>query len=50
MIACGSVGSWAGGKALSRIPERLFRAVFRTLLTILALRLLWIAAREYGLF
>ena len=50
MIACGTLGSWVGGRVLNRIPERLFRAVFRTLLTILALRLLWIAAREYGLF
>lgn len=48
MIASGSLGSWVGGKALNRIPERLFRAVFRTLLTILALRLLWVAARDSG--
>ena len=50
MIASASLGSWVGGKALSRVPERLFRAVFRTLLTILALRLLWVAARGSGLF
>lgn len=50
MIACASLGSWVGGKALSRVPERLFRAVFRTLLTILALRLLWVAARASELF
>ena len=50
MIACGSLGSWVGGKALNHIPERLFRAVFRILLTVLALRLLWIAAREQGFF
>ncbi|MDA0652996.1 MAG: sulfite exporter TauE/SafE family protein [Proteobacteria bacterium] len=50
MIASASLGSWVGGRALSRVPERLFRAVFRTLLTILALRLLWVAARGSGLF
>lgn len=50
MIAGASFGSWVGGKALSRLPEHLFRAVFRTLLSILALRLLWVAARGMGLF
>ena len=48
MIAGASLGSWVGGKALSRIPERLFRVVIRTLLTFLALRLLWVAARDSG--
>jgi uncharacterized membrane protein YfcA len=50
MIGGASLGSWAGGKALNRIPERLFRIVFQVLLTVLALRLLWVAAREAGLF
>ena len=50
MIGGASLGSWAGGRALNRIPERLFRAVFQILLTVLALRLLWVAARESGLF
>lgn len=49
MIACASLGSWVGGKALSRIPEQMFRAVFRVLLTVLGLRLLWVAARDSGL-
>ncbi len=50
MIGGASLGSWAGGKALNRIRERLFRVVFQILLTVLALRLLWVAARESGLF
>jgi uncharacterized membrane protein YfcA len=50
MIGGASLGSWIGGKALSRVPERLFRIVFQTLLTILALRLLWVAARDLGIF
>lgn len=50
MIAGGALGSWVGGKALNRVPERLFRIVFQTLLTVLALRLLWVAARDLGLF
>jgi uncharacterized membrane protein YfcA len=50
MIGGATLGSWAGGKALNRIPERLFRVVFQILLTVMALRLLWVAARESGLF
>lgn len=50
MIGGSALGSWVGGKALSRVPERLFRIVFQTLLTVLALRLLWVAARDLGFF
>jgi len=49
MIAAGMLGNWAGVRALNRIPERLFRIVFQVLLTVLALRMLWRAAVEYGL-
>lgn len=50
MIATGTLGTWAGGRMLTRVPERLFRGVFQALLTGLALRLLWVAAAGSGLF
>jgi len=50
MIAACACASWLGGKTLNRIPEKLFRIVFQILLTGLALRLLWVAARGSGLF
>lgn len=46
MIATGMVANWTGRMVLDRMPERSFRAVLRILLTLLALRLLWAAARE----
>ncbi|MEE8332543.1 MAG: sulfite exporter TauE/SafE family protein [Alphaproteobacteria bacterium] len=49
MIMAGMLGNWVGVRALNRIPERLFRIVFQVLLTVLALRMLWRAAVEYGL-
>jgi uncharacterized membrane protein YfcA len=50
MIGTATLGSWIGGKALNRVPERAFRVVFQVLLTALALRLLWVAASSSGLF
>jgi uncharacterized protein len=44
MIATSFVGTWIGKAALDRIPERLFRITFQTILTLLALRLIWIAS------
>jgi hypothetical protein len=35
--------------ALDHVPEKIFRTVFRFILTLLALRLLWVAAREAGI-
>lgn len=49
MIVAGTFGNWAGARALNRMPERMFRIVFQILLTVLALRMLWRAAVEYGL-
>ncbi len=49
LVAGTSLGGWAGSKALNRIPERGFRIVFKILLTVLALRLLWQAAVSAGL-
>ncbi len=49
MIATATLGNWLGSIVLNRMPERAFRLVFRVLLTMLALRLLWRAAVEAGL-
>ena len=50
MIATALVATWAGRQTLDHVPERLFRIVFRIILTLLALRLLWVAAREANIF
>lgn len=49
MIATGLLATWAGRRTLDHVPERLFRSVFKVILTLLALRLLWVAAHEAGL-
>lgn len=41
MIAGGFLGTLAGRAILLRLPERTFAVVFKTVLTLLALRLLW---------
>jgi uncharacterized protein len=48
MIAGTVIGTWFGQHALNKIPEKLFRQVFRILLTLLAVRLLVGAAIEAG--
>lgn len=48
MIVGTVIGTWFGQHALNKIPEKLFRQVFRILLTLLALRLLVGAAIEAG--
>ncbi len=50
MIATGLLANWAGRIVLDRMPERAFRTVLRILLTLLALRLLWVAASEVNIF
>jgi len=49
MVATAVLGNWIGRHVLVRMPERHFRILLKTLLTALALRLLWIAARDGGL-
>lgn len=48
MLAGTVVGTWAGQHALNRIPEKLFRQIFKILMTLLAFRLLVGAAIELG--
>ncbi|WP_020406749.1 sulfite exporter TauE/SafE family protein [Hahella ganghwensis] len=41
MVICGYLGTRVGLKILGKLPEKHFRTVFRWLLTLLALRVLW---------
>lgn len=50
MIVSGIAATWVGRHVLDRVPEKFFRTVFRIILTLLAIRLLWVAGREAGLF
>ena len=50
MIATGAVGNWLGEMALNRTSERAFRIVFRLVLTLLALRLVWVAVADFRWF
>lgn len=44
MVLAGAVGSWLGLKLLDRMPAEQFKRVFRWIVTLLALRLLWQAS------
>jgi len=48
MIAMAFCANWAGSKGLDRIPEKMFRLVFKVLLTALALRLAWKGLSDLG--
>jgi uncharacterized membrane protein YfcA len=50
MIGTTFLATWLGRKMLDRVPERLFRIVLKAILTLLALRLLWVAARAAEIF
>ena len=50
MIATTFLATWLGRMTLDRVPERLFRIALKTILTLLALRLLWVAARAAEIF
>jgi len=50
MIATGALGNWIGERALDRVSERGFKLVFRSILTLLGLRLVWLAIAEPGWF
>ena len=49
MILLGIIGTWLGKSILTRMPERVFRRAFNTVLTLLATRLIYQAIR-HGLF
>jgi uncharacterized membrane protein YfcA len=46
MIATGFLGTATGKKVLERLPERVFAIGFKTVLTLLAVRLLWVGASD----
>lgn len=50
MIGTAAIGNWIGGRTLNRMPEHLFRLGFKIVLTLLSLRLLWVAASSGKLF
>jgi uncharacterized membrane protein YfcA len=50
MISTGALGNWLGEMALNRTSEQRFRLIFQAGLTILALRLLWRALEDAGVF
>jgi len=50
MVATAFLGNFVGRHILSRMPEQFFRIFLKALLTLLALRLLWVSARDLGLF
>ena len=50
MIACGVLGNFAGRFFLNKMPEHWFRRAFKFLMTALALRLLYVAGAEIGIF
>ena len=49
LLVCGFAGTWCGKHVLVRLPEHIFRLGFKTLLSLLALRLLYSAAQaQFG--
>lgn len=48
MIAGGMFGNWVGERSLHRVKEEWFRIIFKVCMTLMAMRLLWIAARDIG--
>ncbi|SEG82781.1 sulfite exporter TauE/SafE family protein [Marinobacterium lutimaris] len=46
MIASGALGTWIGLNLLKKIPPERFSLIFKTLVTLLALRLIWLAVTE----
>ena len=50
MIATGALGTWIGLKLLGNQTDRRFKQLFNMLLTLLALRLLWMSGQGFGLF
>lgn len=49
MIASGILGNWYGEQALNRLREEWFRVGFKVVMTVLALRLIFVALREMQL-
>ena len=50
MVATGAAGNWIGEHALDRLGEHGFKIVFRSILTVLGLHLVWQAIAAFGWF
>ena len=50
MILCGTIGTWLGLRWLGRMDNRRFLKLFNLVLSLLALRLLWLGLRGLGWF
>jgi uncharacterized membrane protein YfcA len=48
MVLTGAAGNWIGERVLDRVSESKFRWIFRAILTLLGLRLIWVAVSELG--
>jgi uncharacterized membrane protein YfcA len=44
MIATAMLGSWVGAVTVERMPEKAFRLVVQAILTIMGVRMVWLAA------
>lgn len=50
LIASGILATWVGSHVLNKVPEKFFRTVFKVILTLLAIRLFYVAGHELGVF
>lgn len=50
MVVTGAAGNWIGEHALDRLGEHGFKIVFRSILTVLGLHLVWQAIAAFGWF
>jgi uncharacterized membrane protein YfcA len=49
MIATAALGSWAGRAVLNRMEESWYRIAFKVVMTVLSLRLMWVALGKAGI-
>ena len=50
MIATAAAGSWLGRAVLNRMEESWYRLAFKVVMTVLSVRLMWVALGEAGVF
>lgn len=50
MVAAATFANWIGAKVLHKMREGHFRLLFKLVVTGLSLRLIWLAARDFGIF
>lgn len=47
MVTSGALGTWAGIKLLKKLPAEKFRLIFRVIISLLCVQLIWQAANEW---